>query len=195
MSNAASLEHSGFWYTDHLLTDELNASLFQRINELYETRQMRAARVGKNDEMRHDENERGDFISWIDTHEKRGITAEFISHMMDMQLHFNRIHYLGLKSIESHFAVYPNGTFYKPHRDVHRQGSSRVISFVHYLNPEWQTGHGGELIIYEDNGPTHTITPVYGRTIFFLSEMLHEVLPTAFMRRSITGWMHNQEIT
>lgn len=164
-------------------------ALFQHINELFETQKMRAAQIGKNAEMRRDENERGDFISWIDTHETIGCTSEFLSKIGEVQQHFNRTHFLGLKSIETHFAVYPHGTFYKLHRDVHRQGSSRVVSFVHYLNPEWHHSHGGELIIYEDSGVTHTITPIYGRTIFFLSEMLHEVRPTTHMRRSITGWL------
>jgi len=184
-----SLEQTGFWYTDHLLSDELNNALFQRINELFETQQMRAALVGKNAEMRRDEKERGDFISWLNTDDTIGPVGEFLRHIRDIQQHFNRLHYLGMQNIESHFAVYPNGTFYKPHRDVHRQGSSRVVSFVHYLNPEWQPGHGGELVIYEDSGTAHTITPIYGRTIFFLSEMWHEVKPTACMRRSITGWL------
>lgn len=192
MIDTPSLEQTGFWYTDHLISDELNMALFQRIHELFETQQMRAALVGKNAEMRRDESERGDFISWIDTQEKIGCTAEFLMRIGEVQQHFNRTHFLGLKSIETHFAVYPNGTFYKPHRDVHRQGSSRVVSFVHYLNPEWEPGHGGELVIYEDSGTAHTIKPIYGRTIFFLSEMLHEVLPTSSLRRSITGWMHNR---
>lgn len=136
--------------------------------------------------------ERGDFISWINTSDSTGCISEFVSRIDEMLQHFNRIHYMGLKRIETHFAVYPIGTYYKPHRDVHRQGSSRVVSFVHYLNPDWQKSHGGELVIYGDDGVTHTIAPMYGRTVFFLSEMLHEVLPTTCMRRSITGWMHNE---
>ena len=153
---------------------------------------MRAAQVGKNADKRRDEMERGDFISWINTLDSTGCISEFVTRIDEMLQYFNHIHYMGLKRIETHFAVYPNGTYYKPHRDVHRQGSSRVVSFVHYLNPDWQKGHGGELVIYGDDGVVQTIPPMYGRTVFFLSEMLHEVLPTACMRRSITGWMHNE---
>ena len=67
-----------------------------------------------------------------------------------------------------------------------------MISFVLYLNADWQPGHGGELAIYPPEGevPLLVIPPKMGRLAVFRSELIpHAVLPTAVDRYAITGWM------
>jgi SM-20-related protein len=101
---------------------------------------------------------------------------------------------LGLKDFECHFAIYPENTFYKKHIDRFQQNAHRVLSFVLYLNENWQKGDGGELGIYPDK-EEHIVEPVAGRLILFRSEILHEVLLSHKERISLTGWMLDKDMS
>ena len=101
---------------------------------------------------------------------------------------------MGINEKEFHYAVYPEGTFYKRHLDTFQNDSRRKLSMVCYLNDEdWQPGYGGELTIYiDDNGHEKSIDiyPVQGRMVVFESQVLeHEVKPVKRERLSITGWL------
>jgi SM-20-related protein len=103
---------------------------------------------------------------------------------------------MGLFSLESHFAHFRAGDFYKKHVDVFRpaetqRGARRILSIVVYLNPAWQPGDGGELLIYDEAGGevVQSVQPSFGNVVVFLSdEVPHEVLPASRDRYSIAGW-------
>jgi SM-20-related protein len=137
---------------------------------------------------------RGDFILWLDEDNAEGAEKVFFAKMLDFVQYLNRTCFMGIQKQEFHYALYPEGTFYKRHLDTFQNDSSRKLSVVCYLNNEdWQPEYGGELTIYTgDNGTEKAIDiyPLAGRVVIFESQLLeHEVKPVKQPRLSITGWL------
>jgi SM-20-related protein len=135
---------------------------------------------------------RGDFIAWLDPQAAQEDTQFFLSQLSELITELNRNFYLGIRDFETHFTRYPEGTRYVAHSDKHAKGSARVVSFVFYLNENWQPSDGGALRIFQEDGTFQDIEPRFGRLAFFLSDKIHEVLITNRVRRSITGWLLNE---
>ncbi|HEY7884713.1 MAG TPA: 2OG-Fe(II) oxygenase [Cellvibrionaceae bacterium] len=151
--------------------------------------EFKTAGIGRADDFTVATDIRGDKICWLEG--ASSASAAFLSAMGDLRLALNRRLFLGLFDYESHLAYYPPGSFYKKHYDAFRGRSNRVLSTVAYLNPEWQQGWGGELVIYQDDGITELIRiePRAGTLVVFLSERFaHEVLPAIGPRYSVAGW-------
>lgn len=137
---------------------------------------------------------RGDFILWLDEGSTESAEQQFFAKINDFVNYLNRTCYMGINEKEFHYAVYPEGTFYKRHLDTFQNDSRRKLSMVCYLNDEdWQPEYGGELTIYiDDNGIEKAIDvyPMQGRMVVFESQLLeHEVKPVKRERLSITGWL------
>ena len=132
---------------------------------------------------------RRDRIAWIDDGEPEA--ALWTDWTRRLQLHLNRRLFLGLFSFESHFARYEPGDFYRKHLDAFRGRSNRLLSLVVYLNEDWRTEDGGELILYDPQSAVEItrVTPQFGTLVLFLSEEFpHEVLPANRPRCSVAGW-------
>lgn len=132
---------------------------------------------------------RRDAIRWIDG--AHTATRQYLDWAETMRLQVNRQLMLGLFEYECHFARYPVGGFYRTHVDAFRGEMNRVLSTVLYLNPDWATEDGGELVIYAEDRITvlETVAPRFGTFVTFLSEEFpHEVLPASRPRYSLTGW-------
>ncbi|MCM8569732.1 2OG-Fe(II) oxygenase [Gramella jeungdoensis] len=137
---------------------------------------------------------RGDFILWIneaDAGEAEKIYFNKINSLVD---YLNRTCFMGILTKEFHYALYPEGTFYKRHLDTFQNDGRRKLSMVCYLNNEdWKPENGGELTIYTENGGKEeeiNIYPFPGRVVIFESQELeHEVKPVKVPRLSITGWL------
>ncbi len=139
---------------------------------------------------------RGDFIFWIDeklANEKEKAFFEKIEHFTN---YLNRTCFLGIREREFHYALYPEGTFYKRHLDTFQNDDSRKLSLVCYLNDEdWLPEYGGELVIYKDGEDDIKVYPLKGRMVVFESQILeHEVKPVKQERLSITGWLKTRKI-
>ncbi|RYJ43164.1 2OG-Fe(II) oxygenase [Flavobacterium beibuense] len=137
---------------------------------------------------------RGDFIFWLDEANCNAAETRFFSRLNDFVDYLNRTCFMGITEQEFHYALYPEGTFYKRHLDTFQNDSRRRLSIVCYLNEEdWQPEYGGELAIYiPENGTERieNIYPVQGRMVIFESSVLeHEVKPVKQERLSITGWL------
>jgi SM-20-related protein len=137
---------------------------------------------------------RGDFIHWIN--ESKGNEAEklFFKKINSLVEYLNKTCFLGILQKEFHYALYPEGTFYKRHLDTFQNDDRRKLSLVCYLNDEdWKPENGGELVIYKDINGTEVaknIYPLPGRVVIFESQVLeHEVKPVKTTRLSITGWL------
>ena len=107
----------------------------------------------------------------------------------------NRSLYLGLADFEGHYAIYPEGGFYRRHIDCFNNDNSRVVSLILYLNSDWRPEHGGKLRIHDrtDPGGFTDVDPVGGTLACFLSrETEHEVLESHHPRLSFTGWFRSQ---
>jgi len=173
-----------------VVDDALPAGLADRLLvHLVSLRDFRPAGVGR--EVLHaiDPSIRSDRIHWIDPVGPE--TRAWFAWIEQLRLDLNRRLLLGLFDYECHYASYPPGAFYRRHYDAFRGSGNRVVSTVLYLNPEWNTGDGGELTLYrsEQAEPMMTVAPLMGRLVLFLSEEFpHEVLETCCQRRSLTGW-------
>ena len=150
--------------------------------------EFRRAAIGRGDDQQTNRFVRSDRIRWLDP--ANGVDRSWLALMEGLRLAINRELFLGLFEYESHYACYDPGSFYKRHLDAFRGEGNRVLSVVLYLNPDWQPGDGGELVIYPGE-PAEGLRflPSAGSLAVFLSEELpHEVLPAGRTRYSIAGW-------
>lgn len=132
---------------------------------------------------------RNDRIVWLDG--KNEVETQWLDWIEQLRVSINQHLYLGLFSFESHLACYQPGQYYRRHRDAFRGNTNRVLSIVVYLNEEWRSQDGGELVIYQDdNDQVGTkVAPQFATVAVFLSERFpHEVLPAKRPRLSIAGW-------
>ena len=134
---------------------------------------------------------RRDAIWWLEE-DKAGASSEFLTWLSELRLRLNQELFLGLVEAELHFALYPQGGFYRRHIDNFRGASARLITVILYLNQDWQTNDGGELRLYLEQDFID-IVPEAGKLVMFLSERFeHEVLPTEQERLSLTGWLRRR---
>ena len=130
---------------------------------------------------------------WLRPGETTGCQDLYLLSLEVLRLAINQRFFLGLFDFEGHFAVYPEGAFYKPHLDRHQHTGDRIITAIIYLNEDWQHGDGGELKLWttpgDKEGSFKTIEPRLGTIVtFFAADHWHEVLPAIKTRMSITGW-------
>jgi SM-20-related protein len=190
---ADTLAHQSWCVVPDALPQALTAALFARIHEL-EDSAFAEAGVGRSTDHTINRFVRRDQISWIEGH---GVAEQaWLTWTSRLQVYLNRRLFMGLFSLESHFAHYRAGDFYKKHVDAFRpdgteRGAQRVLSVVAYLNPSWLQSEGGDLLIYDEAGidVVQRVLPTYGTLVVFLStEVPHEVLPATRDRFSIAGW-------
>jgi SM-20-related protein len=132
---------------------------------------------------------RRDEILWLDREMATAAQQILWSKIDELKQAFNRSLFLGLTKFEGHYAVYPKGGFYKRHLDRFQDHSDRMISFVLYLNQDWQMQDGGHLRIYHDREAPTDIDPLGGTMVCFLSaDSEHEVLLNHAPRFSFSGW-------
>ena len=176
----------------------LDAPMLEGLLELARAQEFSGlAKVGRRRNQRRNAQVRLDSIVWIDgSHPTQQAWLDWTA---ELALWLNRSLMLGLSFFESHYAHYAPGGFYKKHLDVFRGPnqqnlSDRAVSVVLYLNPQWTSGDGGELVLYDDSGSMLCrIAPSFGTLVLFNSaDFVHEVLPTRRSRLSIAGWYHRQ---
>lgn len=137
---------------------------------------------------------RGDFIMWLNEAQAEEAEKTFFNKINQFVDYLNKTCFLGILHKEFHYALYPEGTFYKRHLDTFQNDDRRKLSLVCYLNEQdWQPKYGGELVIYKEEAGKETATTIYpfpGRVVIFESQLLeHEVKPVKTERLSITGWL------
>lgn len=137
---------------------------------------------------------RGDMILWMDEAQADAHEKLFFDKINNLIAYLNKTCFMGILQKEFHYAIYPEGTFYKRHLDTFQNDDRRKLSFVCYLNEEgWLPENGGELVLYVNENGQETekvIYPFPGRVVIFESQILeHEVKPVKTERLSITGWL------
>lgn len=137
---------------------------------------------------------RGDVILWMDELQANEAEMLFFNKINNLVNYLNKTCFLGILHKEFHYALYPEGTYYKRHLDTFQNDDRRKLSFVCYLNEEgWLPKNGGELVLYLDENGKETekvIYPFPGRVVIFESQIIeHEVKPVNKERMSITGWL------
>lgn len=181
------LEDTGYIVLAKPLVAELLADLFTRCHDVDSSR-FHAAQVGRS-AGKQLSGMRGDVIDWLD--ETNVTDQAYLACMETLRLGLNESLFLGLFDYESHYAIYGKGEGYAKHSDVLQGQKSRILTTVLYLNENWHTRDGGELVVFESTGKSivTTVSPTFGTMIIFLSESFpHEVLLSHTTRRSIAGW-------
>jgi len=185
---AEHLEHTGYIVLDKPLLDKLSAQLFTRCHDDDPAR-FKAAHVGRGAAKTKIHSIRGDVINWLD--ETNNSDQAYLACMEKLRLGLNAVLYLGLFDYECHYAIYGAGDGYAKHSDVLNGKRNRILTTVLYLNEDWHTRDGGELVLFEPAGDAviATVNPTFGKMIIFLSDSFpHEVLISHNTRRSIAGW-------
>lgn len=146
------------------------------------------AQIGRGSEKKLNQKVRGDSIFWLDP-----VPSLVNSLIQNIKSQLNSTLWLGLTDFEVHFARYSQNAAYAEHLDQSSQANplagQRIISFILYLNPNWQKADGGELQI-RDGEELIQIEPVWGRLVLFKSDTVpHSVLASKAERWSLTGWL------
>nr|WP_064610025.1 2OG-Fe(II) oxygenase [Moraxella catarrhalis] len=134
---------------------------------------------------------RGDDIRWID--EDCPIGMDYLDSIMSLAEYFNQALYAGIRRSEAHYACYPAGFGYQWHVDNPKGRDDRVISAVFYLNDDWQTTDGGEILVIDKTGKQQKLQPKANRLVIFDSNLKHQVNITHRYRFSIATWMRKDD--
>lgn len=170
------------------------AELRQSLLTKYEEDNFKKAAIGNRVNETIEKSVRGDFILWMNEANAELLEKHFFAKINSLVDYLNKTCFLGILQKEFHYALYPEGTFYKRHLDTFQNDDRRKLSMVCYLNDEdWKPENGGELVIYKDENGEEKETKIYpfpGRMVIFESQILeHEVKPVKTPRMSITGWL------
>lgn len=197
---AHTLTQKGYVIIDNFFADW--KMLRQEADEIFAQNDFRPAHIGQGNTQQHDATQRGDNIYWLDNNNLSDAQKMFFEKIDTLQGFLNQTFFWGTNDIEMHFAIYDNGAFYQKHLDNFKGKNTRRLSFILYLNENWQPKDGGELRIFlaenTKKNPQNVsfensyidIAPIGGRLACFVSEeMWHEVRPTHNIRCSLTGWI------
>lgn len=179
-----------FSIIDNFFTGEEVLALRQSLLQKYEEDAFKKSAIGNRTNEVIKKAVRGDIILWIDENNINASEQLFFNKINDLKDYLNRTCFLGINQKEFHYAIYPEGTFYKRHLDTFQNDDRRKLSFVCYLNEEdWKPENGGELVLYLEKGE-EVVYPFPGKVVIFESQILeHEVKPVNTQRLSITGWL------
>ncbi|MEW5674680.1 2OG-Fe(II) oxygenase [Flavobacterium enshiense] len=188
------LMSEGYFVSDRFFSEAEVAVLRSNLLKKYDENNFKKSAIGNQSNEKIMDAIRGDFILWMDEAGADEAEKLYFDRINDFVQYLNRTCFLGIQDKEFHYALYPEGTFYKRHLDTFQNDSRRKLSMVCYLNDEdWQDNFGGELTIYKDENGRETeknIVPKPGRMVIFESQVLeHEVKPVKQPRLSITGWL------
>lgn len=175
------------FFSEEILSEVLNFFNSKRELELF-----KPAKIGPAIEEKRISAIRNDMTFWIDKDRDQALYP-FFNLVEELIGQVAQQLFLSLKGFEFHLASYSKGGFYKAHLDQFDSRSNRMISLIVYLNEDWNTCDGGELLIHD---PQLTVEPILNRAVLFRSDrVLHEVLASKKERKSLTGWLLKQPAT
>lgn len=184
------------WVIDTTLFSAQDISAMRAACEqAWQQGQFHEASVGRQDNKARRSEIRSDAVLWLEEQVDHPAIRCYFDKLDQVRQAVNQAFYMGLADVESHFAVYPPGAFYKKHLDRFRDDDARTLTAVLYLNESWPSEAGGQLRLYLDSECTEFIDvePQAGTLVLFLSDRFwHEVLPAHAQRLSITGWFRRQ---
>jgi len=185
---ANALVEDGYIILENFLPSKLTQQLYQHVSTLPK-QQFKPAAIGRNNDRQLNQEIRSDQTRWLS--DETPCEQTYLTVMDECRRQLNQNLFLGLHDYEAHFSHYAAGSYYQRHIDVFKGKSSRAVTTVFYLNPEWEQTDGGELIIYHPDSEDILcrVSPEFGTMVIFLSECFpHEVLAATRDRYSIAGW-------
>lgn len=188
-----AIERQGWSVNPGFLIQDLARQLASESREAWQEGVFRKAGVGRDGNLAIREDIRSDHVMWLREGKSTPAQRACLGELETLRLSLNQYFFLGLFDFEGHFAVYPEGAFYKAHLDRHRHTGERVVTVILYLNDDWQPGDGGELKLWttphQQEGEFVLVEPRLGTLVCFLAgDYWHEVLAARRTRMSITGW-------
>lgn len=189
---ATVVADQGWCVYPNFLTPAAVEALINESRAQWDDGAFRHAGVGRGENRKIMTEVRRDYVLWLDPSTATHAQQAYLSELEHLRRAVNQALFLGLFEFEGHFAVYPEGAFYKRHLDQFKGAMDRVLTCILYLNRDWSDADGGHLRFYLDQGedsPYVDVTPHAGTLVAFLSDTYyHEVLPARRERMSITGW-------
>jgi len=192
-----ALEKDGWCVVPGFLETPLWQAMAAEALEMHAQGGFRQAGIGRKQGFMVRPEIRNDRVLWLDPASPTQLQSDYLVRMELLRQRINRELQLGLFGFESHYALYPAGSFYRRHLDRFRGADHRTVSCILYLNDDWQPGDGGALRVYLPLTGTSAVPlethvdllPEGGSLVVFLSAGFeHEVLPATRGRLSITGW-------
>lgn len=205
------LTADGYVVLDHLVTEAQALQLHTEVCACHAAGELTVAglvngrQVDKEEAKYADTATRGDVIGWFDSTTKgwpygRGLDkyllklGTLISELGKLVPELARI----TSRSKAMVACYPGGgSRYVKHVDndgKHPLCRTRVLTALMYLNPEWEQGDGGELVVYDaedTNARRRVVAPLCNRVLLFWSDWRtpHEVLAAQKDRYAVTLWL------
>lgn len=153
------------------------------------------AAVGHGARGRVDSDVHAALVHWLDPQMPTEPQRIYWERVRELESRLSRELHLKIRSVDAHFALYPQGGLSRRHLDRFPEGDSRAVSAVLYLVDAWSEEDGGQLALYanvQDELPTETLLPEPGLFVCFLSRTVpHEVLPARRDRLSLTAWLRD----
>lgn len=189
------LAHHGWASSSEVIDKNFARALAQECQNQHSEGRFQQASIGRGvSKLAHTEI-RGDYTRWIEEDSSNSVEQDFLRALHDISQALNRHFFLGLKRFETHFALYPPGTGYDKHVDNHRGSGARKITFILYLNENWNTDHGGALSFFDpqdENQRIAQVEPRLGTLVLFRSDLFpHQVEKSFQPRMSLTGWFRD----
>lgn len=158
------------------------------LRALLQAQRLRPAAVSRGEARRMDTTERSDLMAWIDPSDATPALNVLHQAFQSLQAQLNEALFLGLRSFELQAAVYPGGgAHYRRHVDAFAGSPNRVVTAIVYLNPDYTSQDGGELLVWAPE--VTSVAPELGRWVVFLSDRVeHEVRPVYAERWALTAW-------
>jgi len=187
------LRDQGWFASPELVPRTIAAQLREQLLLHKQAERLKPAQIGQGQQKRARPDVRGDSILWLDPENPTELERDFWIWLGNLKNLMNQHLQLGLRSEEIHYAVYPPHTRYQKHKDSFEKDDDRTLSFVLYLNEDWQPDFGGQIALYNEQNPDQKdaeIHPDFAQCVLFLSaNIFHEVIFTNRERFSVTGWL------
>jgi len=182
------LVNEGYLVLDSALPHQLYAAL---VAESQDDRGFQAAKISVGGRA---EAIRSDTTRWIERDTQQNPAGkDYLNALEGLGQFLNQSLYLGVRSVEAHYACYQVGQFYAQHRDNPQGTDVRAMSTVLYLNgavqEDWRACWGGSLRLTDSHDVMRDFLPSANRLVVFHSDLQHEVLAATQVRRSIAGWL------
>jgi hypothetical protein len=88
-----------------------------------------------------------------------------------------------------------NGGCFPYHYDNPGSPSRRQLTVIVYMNPSWEVGDGGEIVLWPFLEGSVTVAPRIDRAVIFRSDLvLHKVLPSLKDRFCFTIWIDGTSV-
>jgi SM-20-related protein len=181
----------GYVVLDGFLEEDHWSGLGDLLLTRWKAGEFKEASIGKGTQAIRETAVRNDQIRWLDRNDDHPLESEYLDKVTDLVSYLNRTCFTNLRDFEFHYAIYPEGSFYRRHLDQFLRDDARKFSVICYLNKEWTADQGGQLILYLPDQAME-ILPLGGRLVCFESHRIeHEVKASTRPRMSITGWLRN----